>query len=387
MIERRTLKILKELLGKFPAVVLIGPRQIGKTTLAQSCGSMNHGLYIDLESQRDLRKLSDPEDYLGKREDRLVILDEIQRLPGLFPSLRGLIDEGRAKGFRSGRFLLLGSASLELIQQSSETLAGRIAYIELHPLDATELPDAPLDSLWLRGGFPESFLAANDSDSAQYRDFLIRSYLERDVPLYGGRLTPIRLRKLWTMLAHSQGGIANIASLSRNLEIDGRTAGGYIELLENMLLLRRLQPWHVNTKKRIIKSPKLYVRDSGLLHELLGIGDIETLLAHPVVGASWEGFVIENLLACAPARTESYFYRTNTGSEVDLVLRFRTGEVWAVEIKRGLSPRLTAGFHTAISDVKPDRTFVVHGGEDRFQLKPNIEMIGLRLLQEELLGR
>lgn len=387
MIQRRALKILKELLGKFPAVVLIGPRQIGKTTLAQACGSMANGLYLDLESQRDLRKLSDPEDYLGKREDRLVILDEIQRLPGLFPSLRGLIDEGRTKGFTSGRFLLLGSASLDLIQQSSETLAGRIAYIELHPLDATEVPDTPLDSLWLRGGFPESFLAQSDSDSAQYRDFLIRSYLERDVPLYGGRLTPIRLRKLWTMLAHSQGGIANIASLSRNLEIDGRTAGGYIELLEKMLLLRRLQPWHVNTKKRIIKSPKLYVRDSGLLHELLGIAEIETLLAHPVVGASWEGFVIENLLACAPARTESYFYRTNTGSEVDLILRFRTGEVWAVEIKRGLSPRLTAGFHTAIADVNPDRTFVVHGGDDRFQLQPNIEMISLRLLQEELLGR
>jgi hypothetical protein len=387
MIERRELKNLKELLGKFPAVVLIGPRQIGKTTLAQSCGSMTNGLYLDLESQRDLRKLSDPEDYLGKRQDRLVILDEIQRLPGLFPSLRGLIDEGRTKGFTSGRFLLLGSASLELIQQSSETLAGRIAYIELHPLDATEVSDAPLDSLWLRGGFPESFLAASDSDSAQYRDFLIRSYLERDVPLYGGRLTPIRLRKLWTMLAHSQGGIANIAVLSRSLEIDGRTAAGYIELLEKMLLLRRLLPWHVNTKKRIIKSPKLYVRDSGLLHELLGIADIEALLAHPVVGASWEGFVIENLLACTPARTESYFYRTNTGSEVDLILRFRSGEVWAVEIKRGLSPRLTAGFHTAISDVKPDRTFVVYGGDERFQLQPDIEMISLRLLQEELLGR
>lgn len=386
MIPRRAFAQTRDLLKRFPAVALVGARQVGKTTLAQACGQELDGIYLDLESQRDLRKLSDPEDYLSEREQRLVILDEIQRVPDLFPSLRGLIDEGRKKGKTTGRFLLLGSASLELIQRSSETLAGRIAYVELHPLDALETAPAPVHVLWLRGGFPDSYLRESDAESSEYRDFLIRSYLEREVPLQGSRLAAGKVRNLWTMLAHSQGGIANIAGLSRNLEIDGRTVTAHLDLLENMLLLRKLQPWHANVGKRLVKSPKIYIRDSGLLHELLGIGDIEALVGHPVVGASWEGFVIENLLSCAPPRTEAYFYRTNAGAEIDLILKFRTGEVWAIEIKRGLSPSLTKGFHTALADVNPGKSFVVYGGEDRFKLKPGIEAISLRLLQEELLA-
>lgn len=386
MIPRRAFAQTMDLLGRFPAVALVGARQVGKTTLAQACGREFDGIYLDLESQRDLRKLSDPEDYLSAREQHLVILDEIQRVPDLFPSLRGLIDEGRKNGKTTRRFLLPGSASLELIQRSSETLAGRIAYIELNPLDALETAPAPVHVLWLRGGFPDSYLRPSDAESSEYRDFLIRSYLEREVPLQGSRLAAGKVRNLWTMLAHSQGGIANIAALSRNLEIDGRTVTAHLDLLENMLLLRKLQPWHANVGKRLVKSPKIYIRDSGLLHELLGIGNLEALAGHPVVGASWEGFVIENLLSCVPPRTEAYFYRTNAGAEIDLILKFRTGEIWAVEIKRGLSPSLTKGFHSALADVNPGKSFVVYGGEDRFKLKPGIEAIGLRPLQEELLA-
>ena len=387
MIGRRILPRLRELLGRFPAVVLIGPRQVGKTTLARTCLENAEGLYLDLESQRDLRKLSDPEDYLSQRETQLVVLDEVQRAHDLFPSLRGLIDDGRTRGRRAGRFLLLGSASLELIQQSSETLAGRIAYLELHPLDATEIGSSPTERLWLRGGFPDSFVAETDARSSEYRDFLIRSYLERDLPLFGSRLASGKLRNLWTMLAHAQGGIANVSALSRNLEIDGRTLNAHLDLLENLLLIRKLKPWHANTGKRLVKSPKLYIRDSGLVHELLGIDNLETLVGHPVVGASWEGFVIENLLACAPARTEAYFYRTSAGAEVDLVLKFRTEETWAVEIKRGLSPVLKPGFFSALEDVAADKAFVVYGGEEAYRLKPGIEAIGLKQLQEILLSR
>lgn len=386
MIARRAFSKLNELLGRFPAVVLLGPRQVGKTTLAKQCAAEREGIYLDLESQRDLYKLSDPEDYLSQREDKLVILDEIQRVPELFPSLRGLIVEGRSRGLREGRFLLLGSASLELIQQSSETLAGRIAYLEMQPLDALEVGREALPKLWWRGGFPDSFLAASDAASSEYRDFLIRSYLEREMPLHGVRLAAGKLRNLWTMLAHAQGGLANAAVLSRNLEVDVRTVQAQLDLLENLFFLRRLRPWHRNTGKRMVKSPRLYIRDSGLVHELLGIGSAEALAGHPVVGVSWEGFVIENLLACAPPRTEASFYRTASGAEVDLVLTFRDGKSWAVEIKRGLSPVLSAGFFMALDDLKPDKTFVVYGGEDRYRLKPDVEAISLLDLQRELLG-
>jgi predicted AAA+ superfamily ATPase len=276
---------------------------------------------------------------------------------------------------------------LELIQRSSETLAGRIAYLELHPLDATEIGDIPLDRLWLRGGFPDSFLAESDNTSAEYRDFLIRSYLERDLPLLGSRLSPGKMRNLWTMLAHAQGGVANISALSRNLEIDGRTMNAHLDLLENLLLIRKLKPWHANTGRRLVKSPKIYIRDSGLVHELLGIGNLETLVGHPVVGASWEGFVIENLLSTAPARTEAYFYRSSGGAEVDLILKFRTGETWAVEIKRGLSPVLSPGFFSAIQDIGAHKSFTVYGGTESYRLKNGVEVVALKSLQQMLLRR
>ena len=378
---------MKRLQENFPAVVLIGPRQVGKTTLAHTIEDEEAGLYLDLESNRDLRRLSDPEDYLARHEDELVILDEIQRVPYLFTSLRGLIDQGRRTGRKNGRYLLLGSASLELIQQSSETLAGRIAYLELHPLDLTEVGSENLDRLWYRGGFPESYLSQNDQTSAEQRDFLIRSYLEAEIPKYGGRLAGREIRNLWTMLAHQQGGMLNVADLSRNLDLDARTINGYLGLLEDLLLIRTLKPWFKNVGKRLVKSPKFYIRDSGIVHELLGISGHESLLGHPVVGGSWEGFVIENLLALAPPRTEAYFYRTSAGAEVDLVLCFRDQTRWVIEIKRGISPNITPGFYNALEDLKPDKSFIVYGGDDRFKVAANSEMISLPLLQAELLGK
>ncbi len=378
---------MKRLLENFPAVVLVGPRQVGKTTLAQTIEDEKAGVYLDLESKRDLQRLSDPEDYLARHEDELVILDEIQRVPELFTSLRGLIDQGGRKGQKNGRYLLLGSASLELIQQSSETLAGRIAYLELHPLDVTEVGSENLDRLWYRGGFPESYLSKNDESSAEQRDFLIRSYLEAEIPRYGGRLASREIRNLWTMLAHQQGGMLNIADLSRNLDLDARTINGYLGLLEDLLLIRTLKPWFKNVGKRLVKSPKVYIRDSGIVHELLGISGLESLLGHPVVGGSWEGFVIENLLALAPPRTDAYFYRTSAGAEVDLVLCFRDQTRWVIEIKRGLSPNITTGFYNALEDLKPDKSFVVYGGDDRFKVGGASEMISLPLLQAELLKK
>jgi predicted AAA+ superfamily ATPase len=385
MIERRVFAKLTKLMDKFPAVVLVGPRQIGKTTLAKQCIKAGAGIYLDLESKRDLRKMTDPEEYLLRHQDQLVIMDEIQRIPDLFLSLRGLIDEARENGKRNGKFLLLGSGSLELIQQSSETLAGRIAYLELQSLDILEVGRENVDKLWLRGGFPDSYLSEDDESSSEYRDFLIRSYLEREVSMHGGRISSDQLRSLWTMLAHSQGGVTNISALSRNLELDGRTITFYLGLLEDLLLLRKLKPWYKNTGKRLVKSPKIYIRDSGIVHELLGISTLENLLGQPVVGGSWEGFVIENIMSCVPARTAPYFYRTNSGSEIDLVLEFRNGNRWAIEIKRGLSPNISQGFYNALEDLSPDKVFVVYGGEDRFKIKHDIEMISLALLQEELI--
>jgi predicted AAA+ superfamily ATPase len=384
VIERRKLLEIQILLERFPAVVLIGPRQVGKTTLAKKCGAQRNGIYLDLESQKDLQKLSDPEDYLSRHADRLVILDEIQHTPELFTSLRGLIDRARENGKGNGRYLLLGSGSLDLIQKSSETLAGRIAYAELTPLNVLEIGTAQQDDLWLRGGFPDSFLSESNEGSSQYLDFLIRSYLEREIAMQSGRIPSGQLRNLWTMLAHGQGGITNNSALSRNLDLDGRTVKFYLGLFENMLLLRQLKPWHRNTGKRLVKSPKLYIRDSGIVHELLGISQLDTLLGHPVVGGSWEGFVIENILACVPGRTGAYFYRTSAGAEVDLVLEFRTGKKWVIEIKRGLSPSISPGFYNAIDDLRPDKSFVVYGGDDRFMLKQGVEMIALPLLLEML---
>lgn len=385
MIPRRLSSDLTTALAESPAVALLGPRQAGKTTLALAMAESLPSLYLDLESEADRARLIEPELYLAQHADKLVILDEIQRMPQLFQSLRGLIDSGRRQGRGKGRFLALGSASIDLLRQSSESLAGRIRYLELSPLDAGEVGTGQLDALWLRGGFPESLLADSDRASLRWRTDFIRTYLERDIPQLGPRIPAETLRRLWTMLSHQQGGLLNAAALARALAVDGKTVASYLDLLVDLLLVRRLAPWHGNVKKRLVRSAKVYVRDSGLVHALLGISDREDLLAHPVAGGSWEGLAIESLISAAPAGTEAYFFRTAAGAEIDLLLK-RPGErrPWAIEIKRALSPKLERGFHLACDVVKPLKKRAVYGGAERIPLAVDIEAVPLPELCAEL---
>ena len=279
-----------------PAVALVGPRQVGKTTLALEIAKSRPAVYLDLESAEDVARIENPRIYFEDHADELVVLDEIHRLPGVFGELRGVIDAGRREDKGEGRFLILGSAGLDLLAQSGETLAGRIAFVELTPFELIEVGAERIDDLWVRGGFPDSFLAEDDKLSLEWRDHFIRTYLERDIPQFGLRIPAATLRRMWTMLAHNQGGQLNVSQLARNLELSSPTVSHYIDLLVDLLLVRRLSPRHANVGKRLVRSPKVYVRDSGLVHALLGIGSKEALLGHPVVGMSWEGMAIENLL-------------------------------------------------------------------------------------------
>jgi predicted AAA+ superfamily ATPase len=378
MIERRIALNLTERLDETPAVALLGPRQVGKTTLARTIGERRPSLYLDLESDADRARLTEPELYLAQHEDKLVILDEVHRLPGLFQILRGLIDEGRRKGIRAGRFLLLGSASLDLLRQSGESLAGRISYLEMGPVDGSEVPAADIPKLWNRGGFPDSLLAPDDRRSQRWRQDFIRTYLERDVPMLGPRIPAETLRRFWTMLAHHQSGLLNAAEFARSLGVDGKTVASYLDLLVDLLLVRRLEPWHSNAGKRLVKSPRVYVRDSGLVHTLLGLTTLEDVLGHPVAGASWEGFVIETLIAAAPEETQANFYRTAAGAEIDLLLRSPRGDLWAIEVKRSLAPSLERGFHHACADLKPQRRIVVYPGAETYPLGHDVEVMPLQ---------
>ena len=377
MIDRILTWKIQEALEETPAVALLGPRQSGKTTLALEIGKSYNALYLDLESEQDRAKLANPLLYLSDHLDRLVILDEVHRAPGLFPILRGLIDKGRRAGRRSGQYLLLGSASLDLLKQSGESLAGRISYIELPPFTILETDAGKLDQLWIRGGFPDSFLASSDKSSFRWRQDFIRTYLERDIPQFGPRIAAEMLRRFWTMLAWHQGGLINLSQFARNLGVDVKTVVNYTDLLVDLLLVRRLQPWHDNIGKRLVRTPKVFIRDSGITHALLGITDKEALLSHPVVGQSWECFVMENLLDAAPGEAQGYFYRTGGGAEIDLLLAWPNGKLWAVEIKRSLVPKLERGFHSAHADLKPDRSFVVYPGTERYPISDSIQAIPL----------
>ncbi len=382
MITRLAEARISDLLTRFPAVAVLGPRQVGKTTLALRLAKETDvtSVYLDLELHSHRAKLSDPELYFKTHEDRLVILDEIQRVPGLFEILRGIIDERRREGRRNGHFLLLGSASIELLKQSSETLAGRIAYSELTPLLAEEAAAkkrTDRDRLWLRGGFPDSFLAADDPASVEWREEFIGTYLERDIPLLGPKIPAETLRRFWTMLAHEQGMLLNAAAVAGAIGVSGQTVGRYLDLMVDLLLVRRLQPWAKNAGKRLVRSPKVYVRDSGLVHTLLGLRDLDAVLGHPVTGGSWEGFVIENLLAAAPAGTQAWFYRTAVGAEIDLVLEIPPKGRWAIEIKRSSAPVLSKGFYLGCDDIKATKRIVVHAGEDTYGLGDGVEAFSL----------
>lgn len=384
MITRDIDTSVQNALKRQASVALIGPRQVGKTTLALTIGENRDALYLDLEDMEDRNKLANPKLFFEAFEDRLVILDEIHQVPDLFDTLRGVIDAGRRKGKGKGRFLILGSAAIELLRQS-ESLAGRIAYVEMTPLIATEVEKTrqAREKLWLRGGFPDAFLSETDAESFEVRKDFIRTYLQRDIPMFGPRVPATTMERLWTMLAHNQGTLLNASQLAKGLDISPQSVTRYIDLLCDLLLVRRLPPYHANVGKRLVKSPKVYVRDSGLLHALLGLQNLTQLIGHPVVGQSWEGFVIETLLASV-ANAQASFFRTAAGAEIDLILKFDTGKVWAIEIKRGLNSKPKKGFYHAIEDLKPEKSFLVHGAEDRYPIAENIEAIGVLDLAHEL---
>lgn len=374
MISRLAQARLRQALRAFPVVALLGPRQVGKTTLAMALadGMRERAVYLDLELPSDRAKLADPELYFTSHEGKLVILDEIHRTPDIFEVLRGVVDRRRRKGIKAGQFLVLGSASMDLLRQSAETLAGRIAYLELTPFTAAEVAKnhmAVANRLWVRGGFPDSFLGSSDSASFAWRQAFIQTYLERDIPVLGPRIPAETLHRFWQMLAHGQGQLFRAAPLASGLGVSGHTVVRYLDVLVDLLLVRRLQPWAGNVKKRLVRSPKVYVRDSGLVHTLLGIRSHEELLGHPVAGPSWEGFVIENLLTQLPPQGTAWFYRSSAGAEIDLVLDFESGHRHAVEIKRSLSdPRPSKGFHLGCEDLKVRARWVVYPGRERYHL-------------------
>lgn len=392
MYQRQSQQKLTQLLQQFPAVGLLGPRQVGKTTLAFAQKTLDpNALYLDLELPSAQRQLDDPEAFLMAHAHQLVIMDEVQRMPELFGILRGVIDQRRRMGQASGQFLLLGSATGVLLQQSSESLAGRVAYVELPALQASEIFTTPqsakdLGALWVRGGFPLSWLAKSDAASMTWREVFISTYLEKDIPALGPRIPATTLRRLWTMLAHHQGELLDQSKLAAALAISGQTVSRYIDLLCDLMLVRRLPAWHGNVGKRLIRSPKVYVRDSGLVHALLGLSKLDALLGHPVAGSSWEGFVIEQLINAAP-QAQASFYRTSNGAEVDLVLTFRNQQTWTIEIKRSSAPTVSKGFYQAATDLVAVRKLLVAPVDQTYPMKEGVEVVdvmkAIRLVTEQ----
>lgn len=382
MFDRRATVEVKHRLAESAAVVLLGPRQVGKTTLARSLVDRAGGTYLDLERPADARRLEDADSFLRSKAGSLVVLDEIHRAPHLFEILRGVIDDNRRAGHRHGQFLLLGSASLALLEASSESLAGRVSHVSLRGVNLDEASAAGVseDTLWLRGGFPDSLAADTDAMSMRWRQDLIRSYLERDVGMFAPGVPAETLRRLWTMTAHHSGGLFNAARLGQSLGVSGPTVDRYVDLLVDLLLLRRLRPWHTNTGKRETKTSKIHVRDSGLLHGLLELDSLDSLLGHPAVGASYESFVVEAVIDAIGDRGQPYFYRTAKGDEIDLVI-VRGGRPWlAIEIKRSSAPKPTPGFHRACGNLDPEERLVVHPGSDSFSLGAGITAWGVGAL-------
>jgi predicted AAA+ superfamily ATPase len=383
MIVRHLQSVLDARLKQFPAVALLGPRQSGKTTLALEVAAArkDQAIYLDLENPADRRRLDDPLAYLQAQRKRLVILDEIHRAPELFAVLRGEIDARRRSGEKAGQFLILGSAAIDLLRQSSESLAGRLHFLELTPLLPQEVIPAEgpkaADKLWLRGGFPSSFLAANDEESLLWRQAFIRSYLERDIPQFGIRVPAETLERFWTMLAHTQGGLLNAHRLAQSLGVGGHAVAHYLDLMVDLLLVRRLQPWTANIGKRLVKSPKIYLRDSGLLHALLNLATLDDVLGHPVAGASWEGFALEAILAAVPAGAKAYFYRSAAGHEIDLVVEFSASRRWAFEFKKSLAPTVEKGFHVGCEDIEAKRRLLVYPGTEAYPSTGGVEVMPL----------
>lgn len=385
MITRNLEYSLINALKNVPVVALLGPRQVGKTTLALQIAEQALGKkssYLDLELDTDLSKLDDIESYLRRFENQLLIIDEVQRKPDLFRVLRGLVDIRKRAGEKAGQFLLLGSVSRDLLQQSSETLAGRIRYLELSPFSVLEVFKTDTlgfnpEKLWFRGGFPNSYLATTNDESWEWRNDFISTYVERDIPLMGPQIPANRMKKFWAMLAHYHGQQIVLSELGKSLEVSHPTIKSYLDILTDFYMVRQIQPWAGNSKKRLVKSPKIYLRDSGILHKLLNISDFESLLGHPILGASWEGFVVENIIVQLSSKWQYSYYRTASQTEIDLVLEGPNNQRWAIEVKRSVAPTVSKGFHTACDDIAATRKFVVYAGSERYPMAGNTEAIGL----------
>jgi uncharacterized protein len=382
-INRTIIQTIERKLKTAPVVAILGPRQCGKTTLAHAIISeISHSVYLDLERGSDLNKLQDPEMFFTLNDDRLICLDEIQRVPELFPEMRSKID----RNGNNGQFLVLGSASPELLQQTSETLAGRIAFVELTPFLLSEISDDSENdvsrSLWLRGGFPRSYLSETDMDSYEWRLDFIRTFLERDIPQLGINIPRLRLERFWQMCAHMHGQLLNRTRLGESLGVSHHTINNYVALLEKTYMLRVLQPYYANVKKRLIKSPKIYIRDSGIVHALLSVATHNDLLGHPVYGASWEGFVMENIISALPGWSP-YFYRSVAGAEIDLVLE-RGRQRLAIEIKASTAPKVSRGFWNSLADLSIETAYVIAPVDSSYPLKDGVQVMPLPLLKEEL---
>ncbi len=372
-IPRRIQSQIKEHLINFPVVAILGPRQCGKSTLARAMvQKYRNSVYLDLERPSDVRKLQDPELFFNMYEDNLICLDEIQRTPDIFPVMRSIVDEHKKKG----HFLILGSASRDLIKQSSESLAGRIAYMELTPFVYPELAAVKkkavsgLEKLWLRGGFPESVLARNNEASMQWRENFIRTFLERDIPQLGFQIPAQAMQRLWRMIAHNHGQVLNASKLGQSLGISHTTARSYIDLLSQTFMVRILSPFIPNVKKRLIKSPKVYIRDSGILHALLEIETMDHLLGHPVYGFSWEGFVIENILSFLPD-WKAAFYRTSSGNEIDLIIE-KGRKRLAIECKASSAPSASKGLDLALQELHIETAWIIAPVAEAFPISKNI---------------
>jgi hypothetical protein len=382
IISRQLTGTVKRKLKNNPVVAILGPRQCGKTTLAgQIVKNLKQSVHLDLENPSDLAKLDDPLAFFSLHNEDLVCLDEIQRAPELFSILRSIIDE-RA---RNGQFLILGSAGPDLIHQSSESLAGRIAYLDLTPFLVSELEAARKDDirrLWLRGGFPRSYLAEDTDISFEWRQDFIRTFLERDIGMLGFRLPPIRLGRFWKMCAHINGSLLNASKLADSLGVSSHTVRSYIDLLQHTFMVRVLLPDVPNLKKRLVKSPKIYIRDSGILHTLLDIRTHDDLLSHPILGVSFEGFAMENILAFAN-NWEPSFYRTSAGAEIDLILR-RGRRTLAFELKSSTVPRVSKGFWNALDDISPDEAYVVAPVKESYPMKGDVMVSPLQKIIAKL---